>query len=536
MKIFIWFFIILGGLWTLRTIKEILFYLYLWQLKEYHLKRFIDHFRTIKGKSLIWNWKYLVKLILLPGILIAPLVGAAILALFYIAEVFLFLKKIYQKKTKYPVFTKKTILLTIIALALPFLFLVLLYQFSNPFGIFAFSILVFDILVPLVVTLLIFSIEPLVYLRKRQIIQKARKKRKEFKSLKVVGITGSYGKTSTKEILATLLEDKFKVLKTTEHINSEIGIAQLILNKLNSKHEVFVCEIGAYRKGTIKLVSSIVKPKIGIITGINQQHLATFGSQENIIDGKLELVKNLPNNGVAILNLDSPIIKEIKGKINSYNPNLKDIVFTSIKEKADLWADDIQIKKKELSFKLNTKKGKSILIDLNIAGRQVIENILTAAYCAMEMGMEIEEIKKVISKIEKKLVGLDVIKREGKLDIIDSSYSSNPAGALADLDHLKKWEGKRIIILRPLIELGETSKEIHKKIGQKIGEVCDLAVLVTKDHLEDIKNGAAKNGLDPDKIKTFDKITKKDIKFDQGAILLEGRIPEKIKKDLNLLK
>jgi len=225
MRIFLWFFAILGFFWTIRTIKNILFYLYLWQLKEYHWGRFIDHFRTIKGKSLIWNWKYLVKLILLVGILISPLIGAAILSLFYLAESISFIKKIYKKEVKYPVFTKKTILLTTVGLALPFAFLYLIvYQLDNPFGFFAFLVLAFDILVPVIISILVFLLEPLVYIRKKQIMRKAKKKREEFNSLKVIGITGSYGKTSTKEILSALLEEKFKILKTTEHINSEIGI------------------------------------------------------------------------------------------------------------------------------------------------------------------------------------------------------------------------------------------------------------------------------------------------------------------------
>src|SRR6056297_863912 len=178
MRIFLWFFAILGFFWTIRTIKNILFYLYLWQLKEYHWGRFIDHFRTIKGKSLIWNWKYLVKLILLVGILISPLIGAAILSLFYLAESISFIKKIYKKEVKYPVFTKKTILLTTVGLALPFAFLSLIvYQLDNPFGFFTFLVLAFDILVPVIISALVFLLEPLVYIRKKQIMRKAKKKR-----------------------------------------------------------------------------------------------------------------------------------------------------------------------------------------------------------------------------------------------------------------------------------------------------------------------------------------------------------------------
>ncbi len=121
----------------------------------------------------------------------------------------------------------------------------------------------------------------------------------------VIGITGSYGKTSTKEILYTILAEKFgenKVLKTKEHQNSEVGVSQCILNDLKPEHKIFVCEMASYNRGGIKLLCDIAKPKIGILTGINEQHMSTQGSQENIIKTKYELIESLPQDGLSIFN------------------------------------------------------------------------------------------------------------------------------------------------------------------------------------------------------------------------------------------
>ncbi|GAI48689.1 unnamed protein product, partial [marine sediment metagenome] len=138
----------------------------------------------------------------------------------------------------------------------------------------------------------------------------------QFKNLLVVGITGSYGKTSTKEFLATVLSKRFNVLKTKEHQNSEIGISRCILNELKPEHKVFIVEMGAYGKGGIKLLCDIAKPKIGILTGMNEQHLALFGSQENIIKTKYELIENLPSDGMAIFNGNNKYCSELYGKTN----------------------------------------------------------------------------------------------------------------------------------------------------------------------------------------------------------------------------
>ncbi|HOK00807.1 MAG TPA: Mur ligase family protein, partial [Candidatus Pacearchaeota archaeon] len=265
--------------WFFSVFKNALFYLYLWQLKEYQFYRFLDHFRTEKGKRLIFNKIIILKIfilfffllfipfqktIVIKGFLLFFL--QSILLFIYFAEFFIFLFKIFQKKLKKPVLTKKAILL--ISLSVFFIFLICAYSiFLKNILYFGVYLLIFDILSPIIFSLIVLILEPFSILLRKKIMRKAEEKISNFKELITIGITGSFGKTSTKEFLSTILSEKFNVLKTKEHQNSEMGISNCILNELNLNHQVFIAEMGAYRKGGIKMLANIIKPKIGIITG-----------------------------------------------------------------------------------------------------------------------------------------------------------------------------------------------------------------------------------------------------------------------------
>jgi len=311
-------------LWFIRETKAILFWLYLWQLKEYHIGRFLDHFQTEKGRQLLLNKLVFLKIFLLllslalsydnwpiqVDYLIDLLLLSLIFILFglYFLESFKVFKDFLEKTIKKPVWTKKSLFLTSISL-IPViaLFLVLLFGNIDTFS----AMLAFDILTPAIVSVIVLFFQPFAVLGRNQIIKKASEKRAQFQNLLVIGITGSYGKTSTKEFLATILSERFKVLKTAEHQNSEVGISQCILNDLKPEHEIFICEMGAYNRGGIKLLCDIAKPKIGILTGINEQHMAIFGSQKNIVKGKYELIESLPEDGLAIFNGDNEYCFEL---------------------------------------------------------------------------------------------------------------------------------------------------------------------------------------------------------------------------------
>jgi len=540
-------FFILATLWFIRETKAILFYLYLWQLKEYHIGRFLDHFRTEKGKRLIFNSLNLLKILLISGFFIFPFYFPFILVALYTLEVAKALTDFFQKRLKKPVLTKKTVFLILAALLLEILFI-----FANWFRLtpsFALWLLIFDIFTLAIASGITLIFQPLVVLGRNQIIKKAKKKRDDFKNLLVIGITGSYGKTSTKEFLATILSEKFKVLKTAEHQNSEVGVSLCILNDLKPEHEIFIVEMGAYNRGGIKLLCDIIKPKIGVITGINEQHMATFGSLENIIKAKYELIESLPRsesessllrglpeNGLAIFNGDNDYCYELYKKTKKPK-KVYSLQSTISNLPVDLYTSSIAVNREFLSFKVIDKNGESAIFKANLLGEQNISNILASAVCAKELGMTLEEITKACQKIESWQGGVELKKGINGLNIIDATYSANPDGVISHIDYLKIWPGKKVIIMPCLIELGKASKRIHKEIGKKIGEVCDLSIITTREHFQEIGEGATEKGLKGENIlfienpkEIFEKI--KNFCSHGDVVLLESRMPSQL---INLL-
>lgn len=529
-------FLILSILWFIRTSKYILFWFYLWQLKEYHFGRFLAHFKTQKGQKLVLNSLQDFKILLAILFLLDSIIFVWVLFLVYFIESFLFFKAIVDKKAKKPKLTKKTIFL----LSLSFLIVVLspitLYIFSEEIIQLSLYLLVFDILTPLIVTAVVFLFQPLSVLVRNNTIRKAKKKIRNLKLIIggpiVVGITGSYGKTSTKEFLSTILSYKFNVLKTKDHQNSEIGISKCILNNLNKDHQVFVVEMGSYNKGGIKLLSNIVKPKIGIVTGVNEQHLALFGSLDNLLsaEGGRELAEALPKDGLLVLNGDNKYCLDLYKKTD-----VEKKVYTLKKDKinSDIWADEITVKKDNVSFVALTKEKEMSSFNINVFGKQNIQNILAAILVARQLGMSFDEIIKAIKDIKQEQSGILLKNGKHGVNIIDSSYSSNPDGVMADLEYLSIFPKKKVIIMPCLIELGARSAEIHQKIGKKIGETCDLAIITTREMFKEIKKGAIEAGMKDKNIVFCEKpeeiSTRISIFCTKGdTVLLEGRVPEKV--------
>lgn len=518
-------------LWLVIFAKKIFFWIWLWQLKEYHIGRFIDHFRTHKGKKLIFNPLLAVKALAAFGIYFysEPLMAYAILVLFFIEFIFS-VRGVVQKALKIPVLTRKTSVIMSAAISFELLVVSFLYGARVSLVKFTAFLLAIDIFVPIVTALLVLSFQPLAVVMREQALNQARKRMGAAKNLLTIGVTGSYGKTSVKEFLATILAKKYRILKTEEHQNSEVGIANCITNKLEDGHEIFVAEMGAYNRGGIKLLIGIVKPKIGILTGINEQHMATFGSLRKIIQTKFELIEALPQDGLAILNYDDENIR--KEKIEDYNYKIKNVRLYSMTDKnADLWAENIHADIKSLSFKVRAEDGDEADFHLNLPGAHNVLNILAAAACAKYLGMNLAEISRACADVNSRQSGMEIKEGVNGLNILDATYSSNPTGLISHLDYLKFWPHKKVIIMPCLIELGSASKEVHRRIGKKIAEVCDLAIITSKDRFEDIREGTS--SVKPIDIIFSEKpneiLNKINSFTDPGdVILLESRVPSRV--------
>jgi UDP-N-acetylmuramoyl-tripeptide--D-alanyl-D-alanine ligase len=533
--------------WVIISVKQILFWIYLWQLKEYHIARFLDHFSTEKGKKLILNPLQDIKIILLAiAVFSSNLYFLYILLVIYFVQVISILKQIVTKVFKKPKFTKKALFLIFVSFAVYGLFLLLIER--------AIVILFFDILTPIIVSLIVLSFQPIVVFARNKILKEAKEIIDQRKDLLVIGITGSYGKTTTKEFLNTILSSKYNVLCTKEHKNSEMGIAQTILEDLSTQgglvsggkpYEIFIVEMGAYKKGGIKMLADIVRPRFGIVTGVTIQHLSLFGSLENLLsaEGGGELVEALPQNGFIALNGENKYCLDLYKKIN-----ITKKIYTEEGNKieSDIYAKEIEVSKNGLAFLAITKDKHAMHFKVNVLGRHNLQNILAAILVAKEVGMSLEEISKAVENIRPEQAGITFKKGIHNIDIIDSSYSSNPEGAVADLDCLDLFGGpafaqglskakKKIIVMPCLIELGEKSKDVHEMIGKKIAEVCDLAIITTKDRFKEIKKGAIENGIEAKNIlflenseEIFHKIT--TFCKEGDSVLLEGRVPSSLIK------
>lgn len=356
----------------------------------------------------------------------------------------------------------------------------------------------------------------------------AYKKVREMENLLVVGITGSYGKTSTKFITAKILEEKYITLKTPESYNTPMGISKVINNSLQKEHEVFVSELGAERVGEIKEVALLTNPKIGIITSIGPCHLQTFGSIDNIMRTKYELIDELPNDGIAIFNYDNVHVKKLADK------TFKEKILYGIDdiEVVDIFATDIEVNELGSTFTLCDKERGTINCKTKLLGRHNILNILAGAAVGKAAGLSLFEIAKGIEKIEPVEHRLQLINPGTGTLVIDDAFNSNPDGAKAALDVIDKFKGgKKIIVTPGMVELGKKEIEENEKFGENIAKTCDYAILVGKKRTEPIYKGMMNMNFDASKIiivNSLDEVNDhlRNIVKPKDVVLFENDLPD----------
>lgn len=327
--------------------------------------------------------------------------------------------------------------------------------------------------------------------------RKAQEKVNSMEKLIVVGITGSFGKTSTKFITGTILKERFRVFNTPESYNTPMGLSKVINEKLTDKHQVFIAEMGARYLGDIRELAKLTKPTIGVITSIGPTHLETFKNLDNIMKTKYELIEELPADGVAIFNYDDEHIKKLADK------TFKEKILYGMDntEELDIYAEDVEVSEMGSTFTIKDKKGNSIRCSTKLLGKHNIYNILAGVCVAQALGLNFQEIKKGIEKIEPIPHRLNIINPGTGVIIIDDSYNSNPIGAKAALDVLSQFKGGRKIIVTPgMVELGAREDEANREFGINIGKVCDYVILVGKDRSKPIYEGLMEVGYNEDNI------------------------------------
>lgn len=522
-------------LWLIQVSRDILFWTYLWQLKEYRRDRMLAHFELKSAKRVFFSKFFIGKVILFLSsafsfigiwkFFLQVLIGALYAALGLRSAY-----AIYEKKLKEPVFTKKAIAVLGISIA-PLVLVAFLTLAKASSETFLVTILSLEIMAPLLVAGVVGLCKYPSDFFKNKIIQRAQQKRESLKNILVIGITGSYGKTSMKEFLAHILSGKLKVAKTTENHNSEIGVAKCVLTDLFQDTDIFIVEMGAYREGEIKKICEIVQPQIGILTGINEQHISLFGSQEKVVKAKYELIESLPRQGLGIFNGENDYTRALYEKTR-LPKRMYSLRAFSVSAKPDIAAEKIDFTQNGMQFYVRLQNKKE-LFETKLLGRHNVLNILGATLVAHGLGMSLEEIKEQVKSLQPPPHTLEVKHGIRGAMIIDDSYSANPRGVAAALDVLNSMKGnKKILVMYPLIELGDGASDIHRRIGAQINKACDICILTSLDFSREIRKNAPNTDVftitDPSLV-----IAKLEKNLKEGDIvLLENRIPDQIKTAL----
>lgn len=315
----------------------------------------------------------------------------------------------------------------------------------------------------------------------------AMKKLAQSRDLFVIGITGSYGKTSIKNIVNDMLGEFEPTLMTPASFNTPNGISITVNNHLNPLYRNFICEMGAYYKGEIEELAVMVDPDVAIVSSIGPQHLETFKTIENIQATKMELVENLVTGGVAILNYDNQYIK-------NYQVNRKDIKVYSYgldSTNYDLYATNIEYLNDGMSFTvIDNTTNRNYEIKTKLLGKHNIYNVLAALIVCKVKGYDLDRTCQLFNKVKPVEHRLQLKKISDDTIIIDDAFNGNREGILEGITILSKYEGyKKIIITPGLIDMGTMSDEAHYAIGQKIAQCVDEAMIVGKLNWQAIKNG-----------------------------------------------
>ena len=348
----------------------------------------------------------------------------------------------------------------------------------------------FPLLLPLWVALGGLCAWPIEKLVSEMYFRDAQKKLAARPDLIRIGITGSYGKTSVKFILGTILQEKFQVLVTPSSFNTPMGVTRIIREKLMPAHQVFVAEMGARHVGDIKELCRLVHPHHGVLTSVGPQHLDTFHTLERIKYTKCELMDAIPDGGCCFFPDDKAICRELFDKTRktkrlcSVHPGAED---------ADVWATDIHVSPAGSSFILHTLNDE-IACQTKLLGEHNIQNIILAATVGLHLGMNLRQIARGISRITPVEHRLQLIPSTG-VTIIDDAFNSNPKGAQAALKVLREFEGRRIIITPGMVELGDGEDDFNHEFGLMMADCVDVAILVGKKHTSPIAKGLKEAGF-----------------------------------------
>ncbi|KXK27062.1 MAG: UDP-N-acetylmuramoyl-tripeptide--D-alanyl-D-alanine ligase [candidate division WS6 bacterium OLB20] len=583
--------------------KQVLWFVYLWQIKEYRVDRVYAHYRyedTHSGQLLLTFLKFgcavVTSLFLLYPENSVLLAGPVLTFILYIILFQNSLQEVIGHRLARPKIksVRNAIVVAgaLVSLVLPLaVFLWWLADFSAqltpaaqsameryqsadfsdvlpdvtgegvvtvPFAVVtvastALVVLATDLLTHLIIIIWVLLTAPLAEFRRRYLRMRAAAKLagiRQTGKLKVIAVTGSYGKTTTKELLYQLLSQKYKTVKTPENKNTAVGVAMTVLTDLHEDTEVFIAEMGAYRKGEIRDATEVAPPDVSIVTAVGEQHLALFGSVENIFHAKYEIVAGLREGGLAVLNGDNEYCMRMAEQTDH-----RTVLYFTVQGDAvtaaevtppqhrdqdrlpadhHVYAYDIQKTGKGLDFQLRYRK-EEYTVNTPFKARHDISNLLAVMISMTEIGLSMAEVVRLINTTKDLSVPyLNTHEGVAGSVIIDDGYNANLPAFLDALQYTKDYaaKGKRWLMTEGLIELGTVRDTRYKELARKITETVD-GMITSDKHL-----AAAVTNAQEDFIVCFADTDQGflnhyiDLVNEGDVVLVEGRLSPEVERGI----
>ena len=489
-------FVFAGVFFWIWQIRNIIFWTGLWQLKEYRFDRVLVHLKqTRQGKYLLFSplsiAKWLACIFYAFVILTDYNLNEFRFFVFfiYLLQFASIIREYYLRLDKRPVITAKIILICTAVVGFNLLFF--LFPLFDKFFWFIFLDRFVVVMIGFSVFVLSFPTEIYRDLKVQEAMGLMEERIKTGKKLLIIGITGSYGKSSTKEYIAQILSRRYNVLSTKGTNNTPIGIAKTIINGLTNDTEIFVVEMGAYKRGEISEMCNLLIPDIGVLTSVNEQHLALFGSLRNTIEAKYELIESLPKDGIALFNGNN----ENTLKLFTRCKKSKILFVVSEDEKkypksTGIVAKNVQVNRQSVSFDV-IFKDKKIRLTAPLLGAHTIENMLPGIYIAHHLGIEEKDIMSSVSNlipVEKTMIFSE--EKNGTY-VIDDTFNANPEAVIAAAKYSQIYNAQKIMVMQPMIELGSKTYEEHERVAAELSNKCEYLLVTNRNYIKAIKKGLA---------------------------------------------
>jgi|GEM_PF-2104658 len=556
LSIYIFLIIFLTLPYFIVYFRNLIWDVYLWQVKEYRIDRLLSSIFIEKLKGVRHSLMSYFKIALLTGIIIAFFTSYVEQMLFLSAVAFFiywyesmdFFPKLIRKKLHRPNLKSPRnlilILGTFLFLLLPSIWLslslpsqnilntqgpitdnvltpaqlardispirhddtlifkaeYLILFWVNVFGIFM------ELMAPIFTGLLVILTRPLAFFKRKSLISQARQKLMDHPRIKVIAVTGSYGKSTTKEILYQLLAPFYETIKTQKNNNTDVGIARTILKDLKKDTEVFIAEMGAYKLGETRDCCYVAPPDIAIITGVDQQHLSLYGSIKAVLDSTYEVVEELKEGGLVIFNGDNEYCLKLAERANTRKQfyftvdSVEKLVAHNYDKKRktesghfypapdNISVSEIKRTPKGLQLRMRYRQGE-YLLKTDLQAGYNIANLMAALLVALELGLPMDKLSKVINNMTFQVPYLNVKEGRNGTQILDDGYNANFTGFIAALDHLKSInvKGRKYIFTQGIIELGSERDSTYKQLAKAIIENTDGTFTTDKDLYDQLK-------------------------------------------------